>query len=183
MFMKKNVYLFVCGVGLIIALQGLYACAEQNEASQEATKESFSKGSVFSKNTEQKLDDFLSDYVKDLKEALAETDDKKAAVRIQRMQEKYGSRAEELKSEVETWEASLSEEEKKAFEQRAENKPYIKDLLTTSFTAMGRMNKSPELRKAFEELNANVDFTSEDLSTEEATGEEYPEDVVEDGNK
>lgn len=177
--MKKNLYLILCGISCIAGLQLLSACAEKSEPSQVVTEKPSDSNTIFGKSTEEKLDDFLSDYVEDMKSALAETDDKKAAARIQQMKDEYGPRAKELKSEVEAWERSLSEEEKKEFEQRAEDKPYIKDLLTTSFSAMGRMNKSPELRKAFEDLNSDMSFINEDVSNEEATGEEYPEDVVE----
>jgi hypothetical protein len=177
--MKKNICLFIYGVGFIAGLQVLTACSEKGEASQVvAVTEKSSGGSVFGKSTEEKMDDFLTDYVKDLKEALAESDDKKAAARIHKMKEKYGPRAERLKPEVEVWEKSLSVEEKEAYEQRAENKPYIKDLIATGFSAMGRINKSPELRQAFEDLNADMNFLNDDLTDEEATGEEYPEETT-----
>jgi hypothetical protein len=55
--------------------------------------------------------------------------------------------------------------------------------MATSISAMSRMNKSPELRKALEALNADISFINEDLSSEEATGEEYPEDIAEDNVK
>jgi hypothetical protein len=159
----------------------LSACSEKNETSQTATtiEKSAESVSVFGTSTEEKVDDFLTDYVKDLKSALAETDDKKAAVKIQRMKEKYAPRAEKLKAEVETWEASLTEDEKKAFEERADDKPYIKDLITLSFSAMARVTKSPELHQAFEDLNSKMNILNEDFSSGETTGEEYPEDVVE----
>jgi hypothetical protein len=177
--MRNNVYLFLCGISLMTGLQLLGACHHKSEVTQASIEKSADGHSVFGKSTEEKLDDFLSDYIKDLKNALAETDDKIAAAKIQQMKEKYGPRAEKLQLEVESWETSLSEEEMKAFEQRTENKPYFKDLLTTSVTAIGRVNQSPEIRKALEELNTHVDVLDKDIGTEETTGEEYPEEITE----
>jgi gas vesicle protein len=183
--MKNNIYLFACRVGCVAGLLLLSACSEKNETSQATTtlEKSAEKVSVFGTSTEEKVDDFLTDYVKDLKSALAEADDKKAAAKIQQMKEKYAPRAEKLKAEVETWEASLTEEEKKAFEERADDKPYLKDLITLSFSAMSRVTKSPELHKAFEDLNSQMNILNEDYSSEETTGEEYPEDVVDEETK
>jgi hypothetical protein len=182
--MKKNIYLLIYGISFVAGLLVLDACTEKSEVSQvTAATDNASGSSIFRKSTEEKVDEFLTDYLKDMKAALAEPDDKKAAAKIQQMKEEYAPRAEELKPEVEAWETSLSEEERKALEQRTENKPYIHDLMATSISAMSRMNKSPELRKALEALNADISFINEDLSSEEATGEEYPEDIAEDNVK
>jgi Skp family chaperone for outer membrane proteins len=177
--MKKNTLLFICSIGLLAALQVLNACAEKREPLKIVTEQVSAEHSNLNEATEEKLDNLLTDYVDDMKRALAEPDDKKAAAKIQQMKSQYSTRIEELQVELEAWENSLSEEETRAFQQRMENKPYFKDLFTTSLSAMGRMTKSPEFRKAFEDLNSNLNFINEDLSIEEATGEEYPEDNVE----
>jgi hypothetical protein len=177
--MKNTLYLFICSISCAVSLQILNACAEKRETSGAAAGQTVVRKAVFGESTEEKLDGLLTDYVHDMKSALAEPDDKKAAARIQQMKAAYSKRIEQLQVEVEAWENSLSEEEKQAFEQRTENKPYFKDLFATSISAMKRMSKSPELRKAFEDLNADMNFINEDSSSEEATGEEYPEEVAE----
>ena len=177
--MKKNLYLLICSISCIIGLQVLIACSSESENPKVTTKLTAESNPIFGESTEEKLDNLLTDYVYDMKSALAEKDDKKVAAKIQILKEEYSMRVEELQSEIEFWENSLSEQEKEAFEQRIEEKPYFQDLFTTSFSVMGRMNKSPELRKAFEELNSHMNFINEDISSEEATGEEYPEDLIE----
>ena len=182
--MEKNLLLFIGCIGLLAGMHMLSACAEKRETSTIVAEQAPADHSLLNEATEEKLDNLLTDYVADMKSALAEPDDKKAAIKIQRMKGQYSTRIEELQAELETWENSLSEEEVRTFQQRMENKPYFKDLFATSLSAMGRMTKSPELRKAFEELNSTINFINEDLNPEEVTGEEYPEDnMVEKENK
>jgi hypothetical protein len=149
------------------------SCSDSKETTTGTqTKETKSaSSSMFGKSTEEKVDDFLTDYVSDLKSAMDERDDKKAIALLKEMKEEYASRAVDLKPEVEAWEKSLSDTEEQDLSRRMESKPYFKDLVSIGFNAMGRFSKNEELQKAFEDLNSSVDIATTDDDTMK---DEYP---------
>ena len=165
------------GVAAFFCLQIVSGCSE-NTSKEGASGSS----SLFGKNTEEKVDDFLSDYVKELKAAIDETDDQKAIARLKDMKAEFQPRAAELKTEVEEWGKSLSEADKEALDKKMENKPYIKELITLGFTAGGRFNKTPELQQAFEELNSSMDFGDFDDKDGEIEDEGEMEEIPEEDN-
>jgi hypothetical protein len=155
------------GVTALFCLQMVCGCSEKDSKEEASTTDTESTGasgssSLFGKSTEEKVDDFLSDYVKDLKAAMDETDDQKAIAMLKEMKSEYEPRAAELKAEAKKWEESMSETDKEALDKRMETKPYIKELITLGFTAAGRFSKTPEMQQAFDDLNSSMDFT-EDL--------------------
>ncbi|QHT67931.1 hypothetical protein GXP67_15435 [Rhodocytophaga rosea] len=170
------------GVAAFFCLQIVSGCSEKTAKKGDTTEATGASGSssLFGKNTEEKVDDFLSDYVKDLRAAMDEADDQKAISKLKDMKAEFEPRAAELKAEVEEWEKSLSESDKEALEKKMENKPYIKELITLGFTAAGRFNKTPELQQAFEDLNSSMDFgdfnDEGDEIEDEGEVEEIPEE-------
>jgi hypothetical protein len=174
------------GAAALFCLQIVSGCSEKGaQDGSAATESTGASGSsaIFGKSTEEKMDDFLSDYVKDLKAAMDETDDQKAIAKLKDMKAEYEPRAAELKAEAENWEKSLSESDKEALEKRMGEKPYIKELITLGFTAAGRFSKTPELQKAFDDLNSSMDFTDEmnsgdsgEMMEDETMEEEASED-------
>lgn len=162
-------------VWLCMSLHMLSACSDNQNPMGNAGEESLKKdgAAVFGKSTEEKLDEFMIDYVNDLKAAMAEPDDNKTIEMLREMKEKYTPKATELKPEVEKWEQSMSEAEEAAFEKRAEQKPYFKDLFTVGFGSMNRINKNPKLEQAMEELNDSINLVDEeDISTQEKVNEQ-----------
>lgn len=141
------------------------ACSDNKPQEQQAAAETAGasgSSSLFGKSTEEKVDDFLNDYVKDLKAAMDEKDDQKAISLLKEMKAEYAPRATELEPEVKEWEKSLSENEQESLEKRMGEKPYIKELISIGFTAATRFNKTPELQKAFEDLNSSIDIGASD---------------------
>lgn len=147
---------------VICACSGESSSTETDRQAAAEAAQAPGKGSLFGKSPEEKIDAFLSDYTKDLKAALAETDDERATRKLKAMQEKYQRRAEKLKPEMEAWEKSLSASEKEAMGERFKDKPYFKELMTVGFSAMGRFAKNPEMMDAFEELNKSIDVMDDD---------------------
>lgn len=177
--MKIPTKLLVIALSACISLQ-MTSCSDSKESNSttEVKETKANSGSVFGKSTEEKIDDFLTDYVSDLKSAMDEKDDNKAIALLKDMKEEYASRAADLKTEVEAWEKSLSETEEQELSKRMESKPYFKDLVTVGFSAMGRFSKNPELQKAFEDLNSSVDVgtSDEENSEDEIEAEEEVEE-------
>jgi len=179
--MKTLLQPMLYGTLLLMSLNMFTACSS-NQANMENTgseQQSLSSGSVFGKSTEEKLDEFMIGYVSDLKAAMAEPDDKKTIAMIEEMKEKYTPIAVKLKPEIEAWEKSMSDAEQAAFEKRAEQKSYFKDLFSVGFSSMERINKNPELEKAMADLNSSIDLVEE----EEGLMEEEDGSEVEESNE
>lgn len=130
--------------------------------------------------TEAKLDEFMTEYTKRFKAALAVKDDNQTLALLQKMKVDLCPWANRLAPEVEAWEKSMSEAEQEAFRKRAENKPYVAELLKIGFNPenMNRIQKNPKLEAAMKDMETCINQVGKkkEASEEEQSGEESESD-------
>jgi hypothetical protein len=140
--------------------------------------------------TEAKLDEFMTEYTKRFKAALAVKDDSQTLVLLQKMKADLCPWANRLAPEVEAWQKSMSEAEEEAFRQRAENKPYVAELLKIGFNPeiMNRLQKNPKLEAAMKDMENCINQVgkkkeeSEEGDTEEGSESEEDTDNTDNDN-
>ena len=105
--------------------------------------------------TEAKVDEFMTEYTKRLKAVLAVKDDNQMLTLLKKMTADFCPWAKRLAPEVEAWTKNMSEAEEQAYRKRAENKPYVADLLKIGFNPenLNRINNNPKLEAAMKEMN------------------------------
>jgi hypothetical protein len=127
--------------------------------------------------TEAKLDEFMTEYIKRIKAALAVKDDNQMLTMLQKMKTDFCPWAKRLAPEVQAWTKSMSEAEEEAYRKRAENKPYVAELLKIGFNPANseRIDKNPKLKAAMKEMDDcinQVDKEKEEAAPESETEEE-----------
>ncbi len=125
--------------------------------------------------TEAKLDEFMTEYTKRFKAALAAKDDNQTLVLLQKMKADLCPWANRLAPEVEAWQKNMSEAEEEAFRKRAENKPYVAELLKIGFNPenMNRFQKNPKLEAAMKDMENCINQVGKKKeSSEEGDSEE-----------
>ena len=131
--------------------------------------------------TEAKLDEFMTEYTKRFKAALAVKDDNQTLALLQKMKADLCPWANRLAPEVEAWEKNMSEAEQEAFRKRAENKPYVAELLTIGFNPdnISRIQKNPKLEAAMKDMENCINQVGKkkEATEEEASEEESGEDT------
>jgi hypothetical protein len=122
----------------------------------------------------------MTEYTKRFKAALAVKDDNQTLALLQKMKADLCPWANRLAPEVEAWTKSMSEAEEEAFRKRAENKPYVADLLKIGFNPenMNRIQKNPKLEAAMKDMDECINRVgkqkeeSEEGNTEEESDED-----------
>jgi hypothetical protein len=131
--------------------------------------------------TEAKLDEFMTEYTKRFKAALSVKDDNQTLALLQKMKADLCPWANRLAPEVEAWEKNMSKAEQEAFRKRAENKPYVAELLKIGFNPenMNRFEKNPKLSAAMKDMENCISQVGKkkEAAEEGDTGEESDEDT------
>jgi hypothetical protein len=139
-------------------------------------------------STEAKLDEFMTEYTKRFKAALAVKDDNQTLALLQKMKADLCPWATRLAPEVEAWTKSMSKAEEEAFRKRSENKPYVAELLKIGFNPenFNRIQKNPKLEAAMKDMEDCINQVdkkkeaSEEGETEEES--EFDEDTDNEDN-
>ncbi len=131
--------------------------------------------------TEAKVDEFMTEYIKRIKAALAVKDDNQMLNMLQKMNADFCPWAKRLAPEVQAWTKSMSEAEEEAYRKRAENKPYVAELLKIGFNPANseRIDKNPKLKAAMKEMDDcinQVDKEKEEAPESETEEESEPEE-------
>jgi hypothetical protein len=91
--------------------------------------------------------------------------------------------AKRLAPEVQAWTKSMSEAEEEAYRKRAQNKPYVAELVKIGFNPQyaDRINKNPKLSAAMKEMDDCINQVEEKESggeeSENGEGSEPEEDT------
>ena len=136
--------------------------------------------------TEAKLDEFMTEYIKRFKATLAVKDDNQMLTMLQKMKADFCPWAKRLAPEVQAWTKSMSEAEEEAYRKRAENKPYVAELVKIGFNPQyaDRINKNPKLSAAMKEMDDCINQVDkkEEAAEESETGDESESEEDTDNN-
>ncbi len=108
-----------------------------------------------SNSVEAKIDHLMEDYVKKLKEIKSIGDDSQAIAYMEDAKESFMARTLHLEPQLRAWYNSLPEEEASLRAQKLLIKPYFREInaISLDFEYQQKINRNPELKKAYDELD------------------------------